>query len=107
MSGRKHDCVWFYFDKTKVVEKGGRWATCKKYGKEMQGLVARILKKLKLIVIFKYIDFFQPWFEYVELLFLMKYDRYIPSESKLVDKSRQFLQRLEDNNRVCVILLPV
>ena len=40
MSGRKQDCVWLYFDKTKVVGKVGCRATCKKCGKEMQRLVA-------------------------------------------------------------------
>ena len=42
MSGRKQDCVWLYFDKIKVVGKAGCRATCKKCGKEMQGLVARM-----------------------------------------------------------------
>ena len=45
MSGRKQDCVWLYFDKTKVVGIAICQAICcKKCGKEMQELVARINK---------------------------------------------------------------
>ena len=42
MSGRKQDCVWLYFDKSKVVGKAGCRATCKKCGKEIQGLIVRM-----------------------------------------------------------------
>ena len=42
MSGRKSDHVWIYFDTKKEVGKAGCRATCKKCGKEMQGLVARL-----------------------------------------------------------------
>lgn len=41
-AGRKKDPIWFYFhDKLEVGKKGSR-AVCKKCGKEMQGLVARL-----------------------------------------------------------------
>ena len=42
MSGRKQDWLWLYFDKIKVLGKAGCRATCKKCGKVMQGLVARM-----------------------------------------------------------------
>jgi len=42
MSGRKQNCVWSYFDKTKVVGKALCEAKCKKCGKQMQELAARI-----------------------------------------------------------------
>jgi len=49
MSGRKQGCVWLCFDKIKIVGKAGCWVTCKKCGKEMQGLVARLLKMIQII----------------------------------------------------------
>jgi len=42
MSRRNEDSVWLYFDQIKVVGKAGCRTTCKKCGKEMQGLVARM-----------------------------------------------------------------
>ena len=42
MSGRKQDCVWLCFDKIEAAGKIRCWVKCKKCGKEMQGLVARI-----------------------------------------------------------------
>ena len=42
MSGRKSDHVWQYFETKNVAGKAGCRATCKKCGKEMQGLVARL-----------------------------------------------------------------
>ena len=45
MSGKKQDCTWLYFDKTKVVGKAEFQATCKKCDKEMQELTAIIKTK--------------------------------------------------------------
>ena len=42
MSGRKSDSIWQYFETKRVAGKVGCRATCKKCGKEMQGLVARL-----------------------------------------------------------------
>ena len=39
MSDGKQDCVWLYFVKTQAVVKAIWWATFKKCGKEMQGLI--------------------------------------------------------------------
>jgi len=38
MSGRKHDCVWLYLDKSKVV---GKYKKC---DKDKHGFVAKIKK---------------------------------------------------------------
>ena len=42
MSGRRHDIIWLYFHKTKLPGKIGCRAKCKRCGKEIQGLVARM-----------------------------------------------------------------
>jgi len=47
MSSRKQDCVWLYFNKTKVVGKAGCQAMCKKRGKEMQGTRCQNKKSIK------------------------------------------------------------
>lgn len=41
-AGRKRDTIWFYFNEKIEVGKKGSRAICKKCGKEMQGLVARL-----------------------------------------------------------------
>jgi len=41
MSGRKLDCMWFFYDIIKVLGKAVCGSTCKKCGREMQDLVAR------------------------------------------------------------------
>lgn len=41
-AGRKKDPIWFYFNEKFEVGKKGNRAICKKCGKEMQGLVARL-----------------------------------------------------------------
>ena len=47
ITGRKHDCVCYTLSliRPKVVGKAGCQAMSKKYGKEMMGLVTKILKK--------------------------------------------------------------
>ena len=45
MSDRKQDCMWLYFDKTKVAGKAICWATCKKCGKEMHTYQQNLKRK--------------------------------------------------------------
>jgi len=44
MPDRKQDCVRLHFNMTKAMGKATCQAMCKKCGKEVQGLVTRIIK---------------------------------------------------------------
>ena len=59
MTGRKQDCVWLYFDKTKVVGKAACLATCKKCGQNGQGLVIKINFQNFNLIYINYMIFFK------------------------------------------------
>ena len=51
MSGRKCDSIWHYFETKYLIGKAGCHATCKKCGKELQWLIAR-LKQIMIVLLF-------------------------------------------------------